>query len=256
MPEWFREFFGADYLQAYGRRNRREAPAEVRFIETALQMRAGRITLDLCCGEGRHAVPLALRGYRIVGLDLSPPLLEAARRSAADRGAAVDWVRADSRAIPFHRRFDAVFCWFTTFGYFSDPGDDRRVLAQVGAALRPGGVFLLEVLNREFLLRHPHEAKRIDGDSCWLDSRMVFSPAESLCRTRKTIHFPDGSRRDYTLTTRVYDRPDLTGMLAAAGFDRIEMLPGNGPGGGTTAAVPRLLRYRARRRPARRSGAA
>jgi SAM-dependent methyltransferase len=246
-PEWFRKFFGEDYLRAYGRRNRLEAPAEVDFIATILGLAPGRTVLDLCCGEGRHAVPLAQRGYRMIGLDLSVPLLAAARRSAAGAGTRVDWVRADSRSIPFRGVLDAAYCWFTSFGYFTNPADDRRVLAQVMEALRPAGLFLLEVPDREFLCSNPIEDKRIEGDDCWLESRRIYSPLESVAVTRKAIHLPGGVVREYRLTTRVYGCGELFEMMRAAGFDNLDLLPAPGYHGAGAVSPSPSLRIRARR---------
>lgn len=243
--EWFREFFGEAYLRAYGRRNRREAAGEARIIEAAMGMTASGTYLDLCCGEGRHAVLLGERGYRIVGLDLSAPLLRAGRRSAARAGVSVEWVRADSRSIPFRGRFDGIYCWFTTFGYFQNRADDSLVLSEAAAALRQGGVFLLEVLNREFLSRNRIEEKRIDGEDCYLISRMEFSPSASIAITRKVIHFPRGPTREYRLSVRIYSREQLRRMIASAGFRRIEFLDGIGPADGNGGSPPRRLRIRA-----------
>lgn len=243
--EWFREFFGEEYLRAYGLRNRREAPGEARIIEAAMGMTASGTYLDLCCGEGRHAVLLGERGYRIVGLDLSAPLLQAGRRSAARAGLPVEWVRADSRSIPFRGRFAGIYCWFTTFGYFQNRADDRKVLSEAAGALREGGVFLLEVLNREFLLLNRLEEKRIDGEGCYLISRMEFSPGASIATTHKVIHFPRGATRRYRLTVRIYAREQLRKMIASAGFRRIEFLDGIGSAGGNGGSPLRLLRIRA-----------
>ncbi|MBI4161979.1 MAG: class I SAM-dependent methyltransferase [Acidobacteria bacterium] len=247
MPEWFREFFGADYLRAYGPRNRREAPAEVPFIEAALGMRRSEVYLDLCCGEGRHAVPLAARGYRLAGVDLSPDLLAAARGRAAGAGVRVDWVRADSRALPFPGAFDGVYCWFTSFGYFPDSADDRRMLAEVERVLRPGGRFLLEVLNREFLADRPVEEKEIHGDGCRLRSRMEFSAATGLATTRKVLRFADGTLKEYRLVTRVYPLSDLAAMIRSVGLEDPAPLDGASSRGETSAGAPRALRLLARK---------
>jgi len=243
--EWFREFFGEEYLRAYGPRNRKEAPGEARIIEAAMGMTASGTYLDLCCGEGRHAVLLGERGYRIVAMDLSSTLLQAGERSAARAGAPVEWVRADSRSIPFRRRFAGIYCWFTTFGYFQERSDDRKVLSEAAGALLEGGVFLLEVLNREFLLLNRFEEKRIDGEGCYLISRMEFSPAASIATTRKVIHFPRGATRRYRLTVRIYSREQLRKMIGAAGFRRIEFLDRIGSAECNGGSPPRLLLIRA-----------
>ncbi len=247
MGEWYRDFFGPDYLKAYGPRNRREAPAEVAFIETALEMRTSGLYLDLCCGEGRHAVPLAGKGYRMVGVDLSPSLLAAAARSACRSWPGCRFVRADAGKLPFRDLFDGVYCWFTSFGYSSSPFQDRAVLSEVRRVLRPGGIFLLEVLNHDFLVDHPREKKRILGDGCYLISEMEFCAVSGIATTRKVIHYPSGMSKPYLLTTRIYRLGERAKMFFAAGLEPITLLSKRPAEGRRRSSPPRLLHLLSRR---------
>ena len=97
--------------------------------------------LDLCCGHGRHAVPLAQLGYRVSGLDLSRPLLARAAAAAAAQGQRVGLVEADMRRLPFaDGSFDAVLNLFHAFGYLEDEAQDELVLDEVARVLAPGAV--------------------------------------------------------------------------------------------------------------------
>ena len=82
--------------------------AEADFLERVLRPGPGAALLDVACGGGRHAVELAGRGYELTGVDYSGPFLDAARRLAADRGAAVAWERREMRDLPWPGRFDAA----------------------------------------------------------------------------------------------------------------------------------------------------
>jgi SAM-dependent methyltransferase len=155
--DWPVAFFDDDYLRIY----RAMIPpaltaAEVDFLAAVLAPEPGAEILDLACGYGRHAIGLALRGYRVTGVDFHAGYLAAAERDAAAAGVSVRWTRADMRALPFARAFDAVYSYFTSFGYFSD-AENERVLAGVARALRPGGRFLLDVMNRDRILAHPQQ---------------------------------------------------------------------------------------------------
>jgi cyclopropane fatty-acyl-phospholipid synthase-like methyltransferase len=93
-------FFDSHYVLTYAPlqpddRSRAEALAAVRLAG----LTPGARVLDVPCGYGRHAVPLAREGYRVIGLDRSPAQLDEARRR---RGAAVEprLIQADYREIP------------------------------------------------------------------------------------------------------------------------------------------------------------
>jgi SAM-dependent methyltransferase len=152
---WYIDFFDDDYLRVFlpVLPDERTA-AEVNAVVALLGLAPGARLLDLCCGHGRHAVPLAQLGYRVTGLDRSRPLLERAAALAAARGQQVDLVAADMRRLPFaDASFDAVLNLFHAFGYLEDEAEDERVLAEVGRVLAPSGRLLQEVANREALVR-------------------------------------------------------------------------------------------------------
>jgi len=156
--EWPVAFFDDDYLRIYRAMLSPEVTArEVDFIESVLTLppRGGTV-LDVACGNGRHAIGLAHRGHQVTGVDFNPHYLEAAENDARAAGVAVCWVAADMRSLPFEDVFDAAYSYFTSFGYFSDE-ENERVLAGVARALRPGGRFLLDVTNRDWILTHPQQ---------------------------------------------------------------------------------------------------
>jgi len=121
QTEWPIAFFDDDYLKLYAPVLTQEQTArEVSFIEASLDLPAGARVLDLACGIGRHAIGMAAHGYRVTGVDFSPRYLELAREGAARAGVGVEWQHGDMRTLSFERCFEAVYSYFTSFGYF-DP---------------------------------------------------------------------------------------------------------------------------------------
>lgn len=112
----------------------------------------GAAVLDLACGWGRHSIALARRGFRVTGLDWSEHLLARGRKRATSAGVEVDFVRGDMREIPWTDRFDLVVSLYSSLGYFGADDEDLRVLRGVRAAMRPGGVFILETMHRDHVL--------------------------------------------------------------------------------------------------------
>ncbi|MBA3890869.1 MAG: methyltransferase domain-containing protein [Gemmatimonadaceae bacterium] len=148
--DWWASYFDADYLTEYGpifdlQRDRREV---ARLVEL-LALPAGARVLDLPCGQGRHAHLLAEAGFDVDGVDYSPDLLAAARQRGTGR--TLRYTRADMRQLParWSGRFDAVVNLFTSFGFFADPADDARTIAEVARVLAPGGMFIFHAGSRD-----------------------------------------------------------------------------------------------------------
>src|SRR6266567_34711 len=190
---WYKTFFGEDYLRLYEpiltpERTQRDVDG----IVNMLALPQGSSILDLCCGHGRHAIPLAQHGYKVTGQDLSEVFLREAEKEAMGKGVHVDWLHGDMRNIPFENEFDAVINIFTAFGYLENQDEDQQVLNQIYKALKPGGLFLLEIIHREGLMRR-------------------FSP-------HMIEYHPDGRRKEYGHAARVYTLTELAQMLTMAGL--------------------------------------
>ena len=218
---WYVEFFAGDYLPSYGHTFTQErVEREVAFVERALQLRPGDRVLDLCCGPGRHAVELARRGMRVTGQDLNAEYLEAAERRARSQGVGLDTVRSDMRQVPFEGVFDAVINMFTSFGYLESEDDDLEVLRQVRKALKVEGRFLVDTVNREWVVSNYIQNEwRADPDgTAYLEHREL-----DLVTSRQHVSFtivaPDGTRRESVgHKVRLYTLTEIVGLLERAGL--------------------------------------
>ena len=108
-------------------------------------------TLDLACGPGRYAIPLAQAGFTVTGVDRTRFLLDKARARATCAGANVEWLEQDMREFVRPAAFDLAINVFTSFGYFDDAADNRRVLENVYASLKPGGTFVFDHIGKEII---------------------------------------------------------------------------------------------------------
>ncbi|HEX6477707.1 MAG TPA: class I SAM-dependent methyltransferase [Ktedonobacteraceae bacterium] len=216
---WYKTFFGEDYLQIYDILTPERTTREVEGIANLLALPPGSAILDLCCGHGRHSIALAKRGYRVTGLDLSEVFLQHAQSDAEAQGVQVRWVHGDMRNIPFENEFDAVINIFTAFGYLENEDEDLLVLQQIQKALKPGGHFLLETKNREWLMRNfdTSEVIRYENGLIVLEER-DFDLLTDRCNVKVTMIHPDGYRREYSHAAHMYTLRDYVHMLAAAGL--------------------------------------
>jgi ubiquinone/menaquinone biosynthesis C-methylase UbiE len=243
LREWPVAFFDDDYLKLYARMLTDErTSAEVDFIVSMLGLEPGTRVLDLACGIGRHAVGVAGRGCAVTGLDFNAHYLEIGAERAAAAGVEVKWVRGDMRALGLERAFDAVYSYFTSFGYFSD-AENESVIAGVARALRPGGRFLLDVFNREWILTHPTQRtwhQRDDGalhmEEATLDLRT------SRVTSRQILVDPEGGHqvvKSYDL--RVYTCAELCALLERHGFEIRDVWGGIDRGDYTTESRRLIL---------------
>ncbi|MFA0782394.1 class I SAM-dependent methyltransferase [Fervidibacter sacchari] len=221
MAQWYREFFDDLYLRVY---QPLEAPEKVRrevdFIVKALNLPAGAKVLDLCCGQGRHSLELARRGFQVVGVDLSEALLYAARKRAESEGLNVTFLQCDMREIDFKDEFDAVINMFTSFGYLESEAEDEKVLGKVAQALKSGGKFLLDVVNRDRLVRDFQGREWHAADEGWLVlEERTFDHLSGRMETRWICVARDGVRYERLSSVRLYTASELRTMLERAGLE-------------------------------------
>src|SRR5215472_6803276 len=136
---------------------------EVAIIWKRLALRPGMEVLDLACGNGRIANALATRGCLVTGLDLVAEFLAQAERAAVAAHLTATYLLGDMRALPWTNRFDRIVSWMSAFGYFADE-ENRQVLAEAYRALKPGGKLLLDLNNREWVLKNFQRSSVIERD--------------------------------------------------------------------------------------------
>jgi SAM-dependent methyltransferase len=184
---------------------------------------SGGAALDLGCGPGRHAIPLARRGFRVTGVDLSAFHLGRAEERAAAARVAVELVHADMRAFVRPGAFDLALSLFTSFGYFEDPRDDLRVLRNVRQSLGAGGVLVIDVAGKERMARvlQPTVSQRTAEGALLVRRHQVV---EDWARVRNewTV-VRDGHARTFEFSLRVYSGQELGALLTTAGFGTVRL---------------------------------
>ncbi len=198
----------------------RQTDAEVAFVERALGLTEPSDVLDLCCGPGRHSVRLALRGHHVTGVDISAYNLEKAAERAAEFAVDVTWCEGDMRATGLGESSqDAAINMFTAFGFFDDAGN-QRVLEEVARVLRPGGRFLVDLVNRDSLMRrHQPRMWNERHNGALLFQEHAFDSATGSQTTKWNIIKADGERISQSFTVRVYTLQELEVRMALAGLE-------------------------------------
>jgi SAM-dependent methyltransferase len=154
-----REPFGSDYASAYDHLYRdKDYFEECELIDRLLRTYADatiRSVLDLGCGTGNHAIPLAEKGFSVVGVDRSDAMLQAARKKAAaqqvDRKA--NFYEGDIRSLQMDHLFDASLMMFAVLGYQLENADVLAALRTARQHMRSGGLFIFDVWYGPAVLR-------------------------------------------------------------------------------------------------------
>lgn len=217
--QWWQTHFDQQYLLEYEplfdtAGDRREV---ARLLEV-LALPSGARVLDCPCGQGRHSRLLAEAGFRVDGLDYSNELLAVARQHAS--GAGERYTQGDMRKLParWTGRFDAVVNLFTSFGFFDNPGDDLKVLAEFARVLKPGGVLLWHggardgVMSR-FLTRDWWNT----ADGTIFGQERRFDPLSGFLEVSSTWSGPAGSgERSHRI--RLYTASELAARMQEVGL--------------------------------------
>ncbi len=220
--QWFEEIFNEDYLKTLPFLTPRVTQTEAAFVEESLNLPLGTQLLDLGCGYGRHAMELAGRGYHVVGLDLALPLLQRGAEEAQRRGLTISFVHQDMRNLAFDAQFDGAYCLFSTFGYFDDETNES-VARKIAAVLRPGARFVIEVLNRDYLITDLPARVWWEGDGCVVLEEVQFDFCNSRIVSNRSVVFDDGRQLEAEISLRVYSLHELNRLLSVAGFRVLEI---------------------------------
>jgi SAM-dependent methyltransferase len=217
LRPWFEEVFDEDYLRTLPFMTAEQTLREVGFIKEALSPPADGHVLDVACGYGRHAIELSQRGLRVTGLDLSLPLLIRAADESQRRALSVNFVHADMREMTFDSQFDGAYCVLSSFGYF-DEETNLKVATAICRSLKPGGRFLLDTLNRDYIVSDLPTRVWWEGDGCVVLEEVDFNFHTSRVIIRRSVVFQDGRQMEQDISIRAYSLHELGKMLRQAGF--------------------------------------
>lgn len=174
--------------------------------------------LDLCCGPGRHSAELARKGYRVTGVDRTREYLDEAGKDFPD----IEFVEADMRDFRRTDSFSLVLNLYTSFGYFEDPADDRKVVENVYESLVPGGKFIMELMGKEVLARIFRERDWYEEDGIiYLEERRVLDDWKWV--EARWLKLDGEKMEEYTISHRLYSARELKELLTESGFGEVEI---------------------------------
>lgn len=218
--DWYRDFFRDVALDVW----RDAIPAsqtlrELEFLTRVLRLAPGARVLDVPCGAGRLALPLAGRGLRVTGVDLADEQIAEARRRAASGGgnSEIEWRQSDLRDLPWESTFDGAFCFGNSFGYLDRDGT-RAFVHALARALRPGGRFAMDTaMVAETVL----PALR-DRDEAWIGGVRFIEEntyhADARCLETRYTFVRDGVSETRAGLHWIFTIPEIRGFFAEVGM--------------------------------------
>jgi len=214
---WYEEVFDEDYLRTLPYLTPAQTQREAGFVTDSLELQPGAHLLDIACGYGRHAMELSARGFQVTGLDLSLALLIRAADEAQRRGLRVNFVHGDMREMNFEEPFDGAYSLGTSFGYFDDE-TNRKVAGGLARVLKPGARFLVDVVNRDYVIGDLPSRVWWEGDGCVVLEEVDFNYYNSRLIVRRSVVFEDGRQLEHDISIRAYSLHELGRVLQHAGF--------------------------------------
>lgn len=190
---------------------------EIDFISKVLNLPPQAAILDLYCGYGRHAIELAKLGYQVTGIDATADFLDIASQKAMEAKVDVVFVQQDMRELNYQEKFDAVINMFAAFGYFSDE-ENAQVLQRVANSLRPGGLFLIDLLNREWMVRNNLNRYWRHPNGEYVLSYKVELQQGITTMKRQLINQVTGVKTQYEFVLRTYSLTEMKNILEHAGL--------------------------------------
>jgi SAM-dependent methyltransferase len=220
--DWWRTFFSGlavdMWLQAMPEEITR---SEADFVQKVLTVAPPSKLLDVPCGGGRHCLALAVRGYEMTGVDISPIFLDKARTQAKEKRLSIRWDEREMSDLPWEREFDGAFSLGNSFGYLTDAGN-AAFLKAVARSLKPGARFLIGTgsLLETVMPSLQERAWMKIGDIYFMPDRR-YDPASGRLEVEYTF-IRDGRVEIKQASTRLYTYREFHRLLEEAGFSDLQ----------------------------------
>ena len=199
-----------------------QAEAQIDNIKKLLGRTSGTV-LDLCCGPGRYSIPLKKAGFEVTGVDLQSFLLGKAREYASRQNATIEFVEDDMRNFKRVQAFDLILNMYSSFGYFSNFEEDRRVLENAYFSLKSGGQILLDLRGKEVHAMRFTETV----SSAMPNGDLIFQRTKTnddWTRSITTWVYVRGQQVEtWEVSLNLYSGAELRNLLKSVGFKEVRL---------------------------------
>ncbi len=214
-----------DYMYFYSQMLTDEISGrDVDFLVEQIPVNPSDHILDIPCGFGRHSNRLARHAASVTGVDIQEGFIDIARKDALRQKVKCRYIAGDMRELDFKGEFDIALSLFTSFGYFDDE-TNQKVLQKIAKALKKGGRFCIETINRDVLLQNLKNCIIQERDGNYMIDSNRYDYLNGRIYTKRII-FRNSSLRTINFSIRLYNPTELQSLLKLEGLKTIKTFPG------------------------------
>ena len=219
MKQWYEELF-EDFPENYEKETFTEGTiGETDFFEKEINSDKSFSILDIGCGTGRHSLELARRGYRVTGIDLSPSMIDRAKKLAKSEDLSIKFFIRDARRINFNASFDlAIMICEGAFPLMETDEMNFAILKNAYSSLKPGGKFIFTTLNGLFPLFHSVSDFVNSGQEKGKTTDLSFDLMTFREHSLYEMKDDKGKKKALRCNERYYVPSEITWLLKSAGF--------------------------------------
>ncbi len=216
MKDWHKKFFKLWQKVQFDVYTSEQDKEQTDFICKVMKLKNGMSVLDVPCGYGRIANLLAQKGMNVTGIEFNKHVLEFAKQKALDNSLKINYVEGDMRNFSYRNKFDAVICWFGSFGYFSDE-DNEKFIKATARSLKKGGRFLIDTHTLETIIPifQPLSKNRY-GKTPFKEERHL-----NLETSRIDVKWTLG-KESQSSSIRLYGYKEIRDLLSKNGFGKFK----------------------------------
>ncbi|MEQ8247129.1 MAG: methyltransferase domain-containing protein [Alphaproteobacteria bacterium] len=225
--DWWQTLFNSLYLKTDGDvvENAANTKIDIDLLLKTAGLELNDHVLDLCCGQGRHTLELARRGFRhVTGVDRSRYLVRLARTRARKEGLNAAFREGDARTVRLKpASFHCVIMMGNSFGYFDREEDDAAVLETAKKALVSRGTLVMDIADGEWM-KDRFERRSWE----WIDENHFVCRERNLARDGRrlisrevVVHAERGVLADQFYSERLYTRKEIQDLMESVGFTQV-----------------------------------
>jgi len=242
--DWWKSFHVIEMADLFLDRPQTQVDQATDFLIRVLNLKRGNLVFDQCCGVGTVALDLARKNMRAVGVDLCQIYIDRAIQTKHQENLACDFFCDDGFTFTPVETCDAVFNWYSSFGYADNDDRNQSMLQRAFDCLKPGGKYALDIPNLPSLIRGFQHHLVKTGQS---NGREVTCVRQSNINLEKGLleqtwqWFVEGQAVDRRKSAlRLYLPHQIREMLQHVGFESIEQV-GDIDGQPLSIDSPRLI---------------